>query len=273
MASLSQHPTVQAFQAKQANSAQQLSASPVDATWLRALCLEAGADDVGFVEIDDPAIADQRADILALFPPTKALISMVLRMNRENIRSPARSLANLEFHHADHKLEEVAREIVGTLEKQGVRALNPAVGFPMEMSQFPGKTWVVSHKPIAVAAGLGHMGIHRNVIHPRLGNHILLISGLPLVFQREQSTGLDATYHFTFTGPEEHKATIIIRNKTLQVQDGHIGTPNIRILVDSQTWLGILAKQQSIPWALVRRKLRIKGSPRLLQAFARCFPS
>jgi hypothetical protein len=39
---------------------------------------------------------------------------------------------------------------------------------------FPGKIWVVSHKPLAVAAGLGHMGIHRNVIHPKFGNFILL---------------------------------------------------------------------------------------------------
>src|SRR2546422_230208 len=34
--------------------------------------------------------------------------------------------------------------------------------------------WVLAHKPVAVAAGLGHMGIHRNVIHPRFGNFILL---------------------------------------------------------------------------------------------------
>jgi Fe-S-cluster-containing hydrogenase component 2 len=32
----------------------------------------------------------------------------------------------------------------------------------------------VAHKPVAVAAGLGVMGIHRNVIHPRFGNFILL---------------------------------------------------------------------------------------------------
>ena len=52
--------------------------------------------------------------------------------------------------------------------------MNPAMGFPMEMDQFPGKVWVVSHKPVAVAAGLGMMGIHRNVIHPKFGNFILL---------------------------------------------------------------------------------------------------
>jgi ferredoxin len=49
------------------------------------------------------------------------------------------------------------------------------MGFPMEMDRFnSGKLWVVSHKPVAVAAGLGQMGIHRNVIHPRFGNFILL---------------------------------------------------------------------------------------------------
>ncbi|HVC94773.1 MAG TPA: 4Fe-4S binding protein [Pirellulales bacterium] len=87
---------------------------------------------------------------------------------------PARSAANLEFHHTGDQVNEIARKIVATLERQGVRALNPAMGFPMEMDRFGEKTWVVSHKPVAVAAGLGHMGIHRNVIHPKFGNFILL---------------------------------------------------------------------------------------------------
>lgn len=88
--------------------------------------------------------------------------------------APARSVANLEFHDTGDQVNEVARKIVAALEWQGVRALNPAMGFPMEMDRFPGKLWVVSHKPVAVAAGLGHMGIHRNVIHPKFGSFILL---------------------------------------------------------------------------------------------------
>jgi Fe-S-cluster-containing hydrogenase component 2 len=44
----------------------------------------------------------------------------------------------------------------------------------MEMDKFPGRIWVVAHKPVAVAAGMGVMGIHRNVIHPKFGNFILL---------------------------------------------------------------------------------------------------
>jgi Fe-S-cluster-containing dehydrogenase component len=48
------------------------------------------------------------------------------------------------------------------------------MAFPMEMDRFPGKMWAVSLKPLAIAAGLGQMGIHRNVIHPKFGNFIVL---------------------------------------------------------------------------------------------------
>ena len=71
-------------------------------------------------------------------------------------------------------MNEISRHVVRTLEERGIGALNPAMGFPMEQDKFPGKIWVVSHKPVAVAAGLGMMGIHRNVIHPKFGNFILL---------------------------------------------------------------------------------------------------
>lgn len=49
------------------------------------------------------------------------------------------------------------------------------MGFPMEADRWMNeRMWMVAHKPVAVAAGLGRMGIHRNVIHPRFGNFILL---------------------------------------------------------------------------------------------------
>ena len=443
---LAEHPTVKRFHQK-AENASVPAVRTIDAEWLRESCLEAGADDVGFVEIDRRELDEQRDDIVSYFPQTKALISFVCRMNREPIRSPARSVANLEFHHTGDQVNEVARKIVSALERKGVRAINPAMGFPMEMAHFPGKIWVVSHKPVAVAAGLGQMGIHRNVIHPKFGNFILLgtvlvdaevteysqpidynpclecklcvaacpvgaispdghfnfsacythnyrefmggftdwvekvaeskdaqdyrrkvsdsesasmwqslsfganykaaycmavcpagddvigpfltdrkefkkdvvtplkekeetvyvvagsdaephvvrrfpkkkvkqvgnglrprsiqgfLNGLPLAFQRNQSEGLNATYHFTFTGKEEHKATVVIRNKTVEVQDGHVGTRDLRVTADSGTWIGFLAKERSLVWALVSRRIRSKGSPRLLLAFGRCFPS
>lgn len=170
MPTLDEHPTVQML--RQRPPREQPPA--LEAATLRAVCLELGADDVGFVSIDRPELADQRDDILKFFPHTRTLISLVLRMNAEPIRNPARSVANLEFHHTGEEVNDVARQIVSRLTDQGYRAINPAMGFPMEMTNFPGKMWVVSHKPVAVAAGLGQMGLHRNVIHPRFGNFILL---------------------------------------------------------------------------------------------------
>ena len=170
---LNDHPTVKRFREQQPLPVG--GPGSLDHAWLRQLCLESGADDAGLVEIGRPAIDDQRADILRVFPAARTLVSFVCRMNREPIRSPARSVANLEFHHTGDHVNEVARKVITALERQGVRAVNPAMGFPMETDNYNrGKIWVVSHKPVAVAAGLGHIGIHRNVIHPRFGDFILL---------------------------------------------------------------------------------------------------
>ena len=99
------------------------------------------------------------------------------------------------------------------------------------------------------------------------------LEGLPLVFQKNQSEGVNATYHFTFTGDEERKATIVIQDKTLRVEEEHIGEADLRITADSSTWLGFLAKERSLVWAFLRLKIRLKGSPGLLLAFGKCFPS
>src|SRR6266436_5647473 len=449
MAQLAEHPTVKQFREREAAGNQLARPQTLDSTWLRQVCLEAGADDVGFVEAGRPEIADQQSDILAVFPSTKTLVSFVLRMNRENIRTPARSIANVEFHHTTDQTNEVAVKIVAALERAGVRAINGgAAGFPMEADRWGGKMWVISHKPVAVAAGLGHMGIHRNVIHPKFGNFVLLgtvlvdaevtafsrpldynpclecklcvaacptgaigadghfnfsacythnyrefmggftdwvetiaasgsareyrekvsdaetvsmwqslsfganykaaycmavcpagedviapfltdrkeyledvvkplqdkteiiyvvpgsdaeeyvprrfpnkkakrvanglagqgtirafLRGLNFVFQKGQSKGLNAVYHFTFTGHDEVKATVTIRDEKLQVSEGHNGQPDLRLTADSQTWLRFLRKEANLVWALLRRKIRIQGSPKLLLAFGRCFPS
>lgn len=67
---------------------------PIDADWLRALCLEAGVDDVGFVSVDDPAVESERGHADAALPGVRSYISLVVRMNRDNVRSTARSVAN-----------------------------------------------------------------------------------------------------------------------------------------------------------------------------------
>jgi hypothetical protein len=99
------------------------------------------------------------------------------------------------------------------------------------------------------------------------------LRGLEFAFQRGKAADLDATYHFTFTGQEQTSATIIIRNKSLQVIDGHVGKADLRVVADSQTWLRFLRKEAGLVWALLTRRIRIHGSPKWLLAFGRCFPS
>lgn len=168
-ARIADHPTVRAVQGRRTSKP-----GTIDADWLRQICLDAGADDAAFVSVANPALASEVEHADAALPGARSYISLVVRMNRDNVRSTARSVANQEFHRTGEIINEAAHRITRTLQDAGYRALNPSATFPMEMDRFPGRIWVVAHKPVAVAAGLGVMGIHRNVIHPRFGNFILL---------------------------------------------------------------------------------------------------
>lgn len=443
MSKLKDHPTVRAI------SEQNRTASTVQlsADELKNIVIECGADDAGVVSIDRTELDDQREDILSYAPWTRTLLAFVCKMNREPIRGVARSAANLEFHHTGDQVNEVARMVVRRLESLGHKATNPAMGFPMEMDEFPGKIWVVSHKPVAAAAGLGKIGIHRNLIHPKFGNFVLLgtvlidqaiaendqpldynpclecklcVAACPvgaispegdfnfnacythnyrefmggftdwaeqvadsrnrndyrsrvtdaesasmwsslsfganykaayclsvcpagedviapwlsdrkqhldkvvrplqmkeeniyvipgsdaethvlkrfpnksprlvrgslhpksidnflrymaLQFQPGQAKGLNATYHFTFTGSEDRRATVKIENQKLSVAEGLAGKPNLRIWADADTWIGFLKRERNLAWALLTLKIRLLGSPMWLLRFGKCFPS
>ncbi len=164
------HPGVRAVRARGPRPA----AAPLTLEAVRRLALELGADDAGAVSLGHPDLAGERPYVLRAFPKTRSLVALVARMHGEDVRSPARSLANLEFHRTGHALDGIARELAARLSELGHPSVNPSVAFPMEMDEFPARTFVVSHKRVAVAAQLGRMGLHRNVIHPRFGSFILL---------------------------------------------------------------------------------------------------
>lgn len=168
---LESHPTVRALKARVPPQPPEV----LDAAWLRRLATEAGADDVGFVALDGGVLpAEEAAELRRAFPAAQSLIAFVVRMSREAVRSPLRSVANRSFHDTGERAQEVAHRLVRALEDAGVAALSPSVAFPMEMDRFPGRIWVLSHKRAAEAAGLGRMGLHRNLIHPRFGSFVLL---------------------------------------------------------------------------------------------------
>lgn len=447
MTSFDQHPTVLHYKAKGLASLNS-DLPKLDAAWLKKLCMDLGADDVGFVDLENGALDDQRELIVSAFPNARSLIAFVRRIGRENLRSPARSAANLEFHQSTNEVNETSHKIVAALEERGIGAFYSAAGFPMEMDRWGiGRTWIISHKPISVAAGLGRMGIHRNVIHPIFGNFILLgtvvieaeisdyghpidynpclecrlcvaacptgaigtdgsfnfsacsthnyrefmggfvdwvenladsldgkqyrtivkdsetvsmwqslsfgpnykaaycigvcpagedvigqfledrngyvkkvldpftdkietvyvvhgsdaesyvrkrfphksvrlvgngfrpgsakafLQMLPVAFQKGQSKGLDATYHFIFKGDEAFNGTVVIRDQMIYVLTGLEGKPTLKIEADSATWLRYIRNDQSLLLAILRGKIRIRGPISSLLAFSRCFPT
>lgn len=440
------HPSIKRYMAKSQAKRDSPQEQIIDAGWLRQLCLNSGASDVGFVSVDSDLLSAHKNKIQSAFPHTRSLISIVCRMNADNVRSLARSVANLEFHKTTEEVNDVARKIVTALRDRGIHALNPSAGFPMEMDNFPDKEiWVIGHKPVAVAAGVGKMGIHRNVIHPKFGNFIILgtvlvdakiseynqpldynpclscklcvaacpvgaihsdgyfnfsacythnyrefmggfadwvgqiaesssasnykskvtasetasmwqslsfganykaayclavcpagddiigqylsnkaefieeivrplqkkeetiyvvansdaedfvarrfphkkvkrighglslssiggfLRGLRTVFQPGKAKGLSIRYHFFFTGAEIREATVIIENERVKVIENIEGVADLKITADSKTWLKFLANKQTLPVALITRKIRLAGPPKLLIQFGKCF--
>ena len=92
-------------------------------------------------------------------PPARSVISIIVTNNAENLQSPARYVANEEYHHTGDKISELSREILRHLNRIGIRGVVVNKGWPMNLDRFPGKIWDVSHKIMAVEAGLGHIGI------------------------------------------------------------------------------------------------------------------
>jgi Fe-S-cluster-containing hydrogenase component 2 len=117
---------------------------------------------------------------------------------------------------------------------------------------------------------------HKKIKH--VGNSLrpntiqVFLRGIPNVFQPGKSAGLNATFHFTFTGNEQRQATVVIMDQTVSVYEGHIGQPDLHVSADSQTWVGFLRKENNVVWALLRRKIRLDGPLKLLVAFGKCFP-
>jgi epoxyqueuosine reductase QueG len=163
----------------------------LDSEWLREVCLEAGADDVGFASLSAPGLKDERPFVLEALPGTRTVISYLWRFSRDNIRSRATSMGNADIGIGIPDLAKIGHRICLALQDRGVRAVYPSAAFPMEVHRIPSRGWVISYKTAAVAAGLGHMGIHRNLIHPRFGSQVALGAVLTQAAVTEYSAPLD----------------------------------------------------------------------------------
>src|SRR5581483_8659695 len=114
---IKEHPTVIAHQQR---PAPEKVSEPLDDAWLRQLCLDAGADDVGFVEIDRPALAEERPHIQRAFPHTRSLISIVQGLKRDDAWQWERAGEKSGFQQPGAQANEVAKHVAGLIERAGI---------------------------------------------------------------------------------------------------------------------------------------------------------
>ncbi len=155
---------------------------------IKKICLDAGADDAGLLDLNRESLQKEREGILHVYPLTRSIIAVIMANNRESIQSPARYVANEEIHHTGDRISSVSREILRGLNRLGMRGVVVNKSWPMAVDRHPGKMWDVSHKIMAVEAGLGHIGMNRLVLHPKYGSCIqlesILVNGVVDVYDR-----------------------------------------------------------------------------------------
>lgn len=170
----SQHPDVVWFKEKQEQGDVPLDKKVLDSVWLKQMFRDAGIDDVGCVEVSRPELAGEHAAIQTYLSSTQTLVSLVGRVQRPNAVSSARSLYNLEQRRCSEQVDQAARSVVAMLAHKQIRAVYLPLAFPMEFES----GLRVSHKTVAVAAGMGAMGLSRLLLHPDFGSCILITTVL-----------------------------------------------------------------------------------------------
>lgn len=417
----------------------------INHTWLKEMCINAGADEVGIVELGRSNLALQKPELLKAFSKAKTLICYACTYNHVSTRSYYRSISNHEYHNAESTISKVGYEIVRQLRSNKIDAVSMVSDFPMESDGVSPKHWIIEHKPIAVEAGIGMMGLNRQVLHPVHGAYILLntilidsevsqydhpvetnpcigcnlcvsicptgsihkdgsfnfmgcfrhnyrdkqngfidmiktasecknlrafekyfnnsdiesvwqnlqsgsnfrcsycvavcpagkerleeykqdkkgyfneifgtlkskeetvfvtkgsdaesavitkfpnkkikyvksrikyntingfLQSLQIGFQIDQSKDVDCIYHFEFTGNENRKSTVIIKNQRIQILPDFIDSPDLYIKADSEAWLKFLAKEMNIVQGILFRKIMIKGNMKHMLEFKNCF--
>jgi epoxyqueuosine reductase QueG len=143
---------------------------------VKSLAKEIGIDLVGIA----PAIRFRQAPSTArpeaILPEARSVLALALRINRSIQKVHLQQSINHPFFRFGHtllayKIDKIANEVANFLEDQGYDACPiPADSDIPSPSPYP----LISHRHVAVAAGLGHIGWSNNLITPEFGAGVKL---------------------------------------------------------------------------------------------------
>ncbi len=130
-----------------------------------------GAADAGIISVLDLP-EDQQINVKKIFPTAKSVIAVAIDYNLHAIRSQFQPVGNMEFKNAYIRRNRLCEEIERKLMKEGIGTVSITETFPLDLSLTT--PWLISHKDIAVKAGIGVKGLNRLVLHKKYGAAILL---------------------------------------------------------------------------------------------------
>lgn len=117
-------------------------------------------------------IGHQPKDFL---PNAKNLISIALKINKSSILQLPKTMKEykLSYDIANLKLNSIACETAGLLEDEGYEAVAIPASKPYNNEKLVGD---ISHKHVAVAAGLGRFGLNNLVLTPKHGPYVRFVT-------------------------------------------------------------------------------------------------
>jgi ferredoxin len=146
-----------------------------------ALAWKMGIDKVGFTSKERLADAPPSGDLTYVLPGARSAISLLIAFDKKAIRAylaKEDKIAHVKDHTEVYiKLGEVARAIQNLLQDKGYEATAPFVNNQYRKDQ-PGMALVppLSHRYVAVAAGIGWIGWSGNLITPEYGAAVAITS-------------------------------------------------------------------------------------------------
>ena len=144
---------------------------------IRELAVTLGADIVGIASADAiNAIAPAGHRPEDTLPRAQSVVCLGIKTLNSVFQSPNPRVARVSYVHSHRRLNDMGWEIASFFEQEGYEALPITSDVPIDMMEKKGLWGDISHRHVAMAAGLGKIGKNQLLLTPQYGAKIRLTS-------------------------------------------------------------------------------------------------